>query len=176
MVRRFGRVAHSPQNLVKGAKGTVIVETWIRSPDDREVGAWIGFTAYDRDHGSSSAGGTPELGQWNRFGATIELNGQPIPPPTWQRPGLDRGKRIEGVTDRVYEIEEMPLMNDEWYLREPTKIRLRKGWNHVKMTLPMPKEVSVWSQRWVGTFMPVAGTTDHPREIDELEYSSEPRE
>ena len=165
----------APQNLVKDAKGKVIVETWIRSPDDREVGAWIGFTAYDRDHGRGSAGGTPELGQWNRFGATVELNGEPIPPPVWQQPGRDRGKRSEGVTDTVYEIEETPFTNDEWYMREPTKIRLRKGWNHVKMTLPMPKDVAVWTQRWVGTFMPVAGTTDHPREIDDLEYSSDPR-
>lgn len=166
----------NPQNFVKESKGLVIAETWIRSPDDREIGAWIGFTAYDRDHGRSPTGGTPDLGQWNRFGARIELNGKPIPPPEWQQPSLKPGKRVPSIPDTVYEIEEMPMTNDEWYLREPTRIRLRKGWNHVKMTLPMPKDVGVWTQRWVGTFMPVAGTTDHPREVEGLEYSSDPQE
>ena len=164
-----------PQNLVKEPTGTVIVETWIKSPEAREDGAWIGFTAYDRDHGRSPSGGTPDLGQWNRFGASIELNGKPIPPPVWQEPSMKRGKRIEHISDSVYEIEETPMTNDEWYLREPTRIRLEKGWNHVKMTLPMSRPVGAWTQRWVGTFMPVAGTTDHPREVEDLEYSSDPQ-
>ena len=164
----------SPGNFTEATNGTMIAETWIRSPKTQTVGAWIGFTGFSRDHGLVNSAPLPKLGEWNRFGATIELNGEPIPPPAWQQPGRDRGRRIEGVTDTVYEIEEMPFTNDEWYMREPTKIRLRKGWNHVKMTLPMPKDVAVWTQRWVGTFMPVAGTTDHPHEIDDLEYSSDP--
>lgn len=165
----------TPQNLMKSSVGVAVAETWIRSPDEREIGAWIGFTAYDRDHGRSPPGGTPDLGQWNRFGAKIELNGEPIPPPVWEQPSLKPGRRIEEVPDTVYALDETPFTNDEWYMREPTKVRLRKGWNHVKMTMPMTRPVDTWTHRWVGTFMPVAGTTDHPREIDDLEYSSEPR-
>lgn len=46
----------------------------------------------------------------------------------------------------------------------------------MKSTLPMTRGVDTWrTHRWVGTFMPVAGTTDHPREIGDLEYSSDPQ-
>ena len=46
----------------------------------------------------------------------------------------------------------------------------------MKSTLPMTRGVDTWrTHRWVGTFMPVAGTTDHPREIEDLEYSSSPQ-
>ena len=163
------------QNLVKKGTGKVFVETWIKSPDDRDVGAWIGFTAYDRDHGRSRSQGTPALGQWNKFGATVELNGVAIPPPAWQQPSLSPNNRLAAVS-HVHEIDETPYTNDEWYMREPTKIHLKKGWNHVKLTLPMTRAVDTWrTHRWVGTFMPIAGTTDHPREIDDLEYSSDPQ-
>ena len=165
-----------PQNLVTQAMGKVVAETWVRSPDDREVGAWIGFTAYDRNHGRARAQGTPGQGAWNLHGASIEINGEAVPPPKWDMPGLKiSGRRLPGAK-HVHEIDEIPFGNDEWYMREPTKIRLRKGWNHVKMTLPMTRKVNSWmTHRWVGTFMPIAGTTDHPREIDDLEYSSDPR-
>ena len=162
-------------NLYHSPTGTVIVETWIKSPDTQDIGAWIGFTAYDRDHGRSRSGGTPDIGQWNRFGAKIEVNGIAIPPPVWHQPSLSPQSRLAAVS-HVHEIDETPYTNDEWYMREPMKVRLNKGWNHVKMTLPMPRKVDTWrTQRWVGTFMPVAGTTDHPREVEGLEYSSEPQ-
>ena len=164
----------SSRNMYHSPTGTVVVETWIKSPDDRTVGAWIGFCSYDRDHGRSRSHGTPALGQWNKFGATIEINGKPIPPPVWQQPSLTPGKCLPEVS-HVHEIDETPYTNDEWYMREPTQVALRKGWNHVKMTMPMTRKVDTWrTQRWVGTFMPVAGTTDHPREIEDLEYSSDP--
>ena len=162
-------------NMYHSPTGTVIVETWIKSPDTRDIGAWIGFTSYDRDHGRSRSGGTPDIGKWNRFGATIEVNGIEIPPPVWHQASLPPQNRLREV-GHVHEIDETPYTNDEWYMREPTKVRLNKGWNHVRMVLPMTRKVDTWrTHRWVGTFMPVAGTTDHPREIDDLEYSSDPR-
>lgn len=163
------------QNFTRKSTGTVFMETWIRSPDDRTVGAWIGFTSYDRDLGRTRSGGTPAQGRWNRFGATVAVNGEFIPPPIWEQPDLKAGADVPEVK-WMHEIDEMPFANDEWYMREPTPVRLRKGWNHVKLTLPMPRPVDTWStHRWVGTFMPIVGTTDHPREIDDLEYSSEPQ-
>ena len=165
----------SNHNYYHSMTGLVYAETWIRSPDDRTVGAWIGFTAYDRDIGRTRAKGTPALGQWNRFGATVELNGEKIAPPAWLQPRLEVGPQTPCVR-YDYELEETPFTNDEWFMREPTKIRLKKGWNHVKLTLPMTRPVNTWmTHRWVGTFMPIAGTTDHPREIEDLEYSSDPR-
>ena len=165
----------SNHNYYHSMTGLVFAETWILSPDDRTVGAWIGFTAYDRDIGRTRAKGTPALGQWNKFGATVELNGEKIAPPAWLQPRLEVGPQTPCVR-YDYELEETPFTNDEWFMREPTKIRLKKGWNHVKLTLPMTRPVNTWmTHRWVGTFMPVAGTTDHPREIEDLVYSSDPQ-
>ena len=164
----------SPRNLYHSTTGVVFMETWVRSPSDRTVGAWIGFTDYDRDQGRYRARGTPSRGQWNRYGATVEVNGEAIPPPVWEQPDLEPGQQTPMVR-YDHAIDEIPFTNDEWYMREPTPIRLKAGWNHVKLTLPMTHRVNTWmTQRWVGTFMPVAGTTDRPREVDDLEYSADP--
>jgi len=165
-----------PLNYVDEDHGDVVMETWIRSPKDQEIGAWIGFTAYDRDHGRGRAHGTPSQGQWNNVGATVEVNGEQIPPPRWENPDLpDEGTNWVPLIKYQYPIDEVPFRNEEYYMREPTKVWLRQGWNHVKLHLPMPHAVNwVWRRQWVGTFVPVAGTTDHPHEVEGLEYSCEP--
>jgi len=173
----FPRVANdSVANYVNAPTGTVYMETWILSPSDREIGAWISLTEYDRDIGRSFAGGTPQRGQWNLHGGSVEVNGERIEPPVWEQPGLTWGQETPLVRSN-FVAEEIPFTNDEWCMREPTRVHLKKGWNHVRLTLPMTKPVTGWWRcpRWVGTFMPVAGTTDHPHEIDDLEYSSEPK-
>ena len=154
------------------------METWVRSPRDQEVGAWIGFTNIDRDHGLIRASPLPKLGEWTRFGSTIEINGIPVPPPEWNRPGLTRGRNLREVLKSwpwtLWELDEEPFTDQEYFMRPPTRIRLRKGWNYVKLTLPMPSPVTGWSShQWVGTFIPVLGDSDHPREVPGLEYASE---
>ena len=158
------------------SNGTVVAETWIKSPKDQTVGAWIGFTNISRDHGLVYTAPLPKIGEWNRFGASIELNGQKIAPPKWKRPGLEKGEPIANWTPawKLYEADEEPFTDQEYVMREPTQIRLRKGWNHVKLTMPNPSAKEKSKHRWVGTFIPVAGTTDHPHEVPDLEYSSEP--
>ncbi len=163
--------------------GTVLAETWIKSPRDQAVGAWIGFTNISRDHGLVYTAPLPDVGEWNRFGASVELNGERIAPPKWKRPGLKKGRPIADWTPAwtLYEADEEPFTDQEYFMREPTPIRLRKGWNHVKLTIPNPavegprrQEKGKIRHRWAGTFIPVGGTTDHPREIEGLEYSSVP--
>ena len=125
----------------------------------------------------------PDVGEWNRFGASAELNGEKIEPPKWKRPGVKKGKPLTDWTSAwtLYEADEEPFTDQEYYMREPTSIRLRKGWNHVKLTIPNPlvegprrQEQGKIRHRWVGTFIPVAGTTDHPQEVPGLEYASCP--
>ena len=169
------RKKDKPLNYVDEDHGDVVMETWIRSPKDQEIGAWIGFTAYDRDHGRGRAHGTPSQGQWNNVGATVEVNGERIPPPKWENPDIPDGGAVwVPLIKYQYPSDEIPFRNEEYYMREPTKVRLRAGWNHVKLHLPMPHAVNwVWRRQWVGTFIPVAGTTDHPREVEGLVYSSD---
>ena len=160
------------KNLLTNKTGVAVAETWIRSPVDQEVGAWIGFTDYVRDHGRAFSDPTPNLGQWSRFDATVELNGERVPPPVWRKPGQVKGEMTKPFG--VYELDEVAFENEEYYMREPTRIRLRKGWNHVKLTVPM-KTRARGHNPWVATFMPILGTTWRPREVPGLEYSSEPQ-
>lgn len=151
--------------------GVAVLETWIKSPADMEAGAWIGFTAFDLDHGRAYAGGTPRAGEWSRHGAKVELNGETIPPPAWKNPGLNPGKDVKHLL-YVRELDEIPYSDEEYYMREPTPIRLKKGWNHVKLTAPMDR--AGYHKQWAATFAPLLGTTERPREIPGLEYRSSP--
>ena len=65
------------------------------------------------------------------------------------------------------DLLEKPLVDELYTLRPPTSITLKKGWNHVRLVLPR-------GGRWGASFCPVAGTSEHPREVEGLEYSSEP--
>lgn len=147
----FPASAYHPNN-----NGVVVLETWIRSNRDIECGAWIDMTGFSRSDGRSRDAPTPALGQWNKHGATIEINGEKIAPPKWNRPST-RGNP-----------KEIPLSDEGYWYREPTKIKLKKGVNHVKMTLP---KKGGW--KWIGSFVPIEGSSDHPREIQGLEYFSE---
>ena len=164
------------QYLLSPTNGTVVAETWIKSPRDQSVGAWIGFTGISRDHGLVYSAPLPDMGEWNRFGAKAELNGEPIEPPRWKRPGLKKGKAIADWTPAwtLYEADEEPFTDQEYFMREPTPIRLRRGWNHVRLTIPNPAAGGKTRHRWTGTFIPVEGATDHPREVQGLEYASVP--
>lgn len=147
----FPAAAYHPGN-----NGVVVLETWIRSDRDIECGAWIGMTGFSRSDGRSRDAPTPKTGQWNKHGATIEINGAKIAPPKWNRPGTGGNPK------------EIPLSDEDYWYREPTRIKLEKGINHVKMTL---RKKGGW--KWIGTFVPVDGTSDHPREVSGLEYFSE---
>ncbi|MBR2839456.1 MAG: family 20 glycosylhydrolase [Kiritimatiellae bacterium] len=178
------RIMDQSGKFLSQSNGTVFAETWIKSPKDQSVGAWIGFTNISRDHGLVYSAPLPGVGEWNRFGACVELNGEKVAPPKWKRPGLGLGKVIADWTPAwtLYEADEEPFTDQEYFMRPPTPIRLRKGWNHVRLTIPSPASEGPKNflrgknrHRWVGTFIPVSGSTDHPREVPGLEYSSAPR-
>ena len=157
-------------SFLRVKKGTAIVETWIRSPEERTVGAWIDLSGYNGAY-ARLGGRTPQLGEWNSAGGTISLNGTPVPPPAWKQPGMKSTTKCECEQDIPYSTDllEKPLVDELPTLRPPTELRLKKGWNHVRITLPK-------TGNWGVTFCPVAGTSEHPREIDDLEYRSDPPE
>lgn len=138
---------------VPSGEGTVILETRIISERDIDCGAWIGMTGFSRSDGRKRDAPTPALGQWNKHGATIELNGARIAPPRWAHPGT-RG-----------DPKEIPMVDEDYWYREPAKIHLKKGVNHVKMVLP---KKGGW--KWIGTFTPILGTSDHPAEVPGLKF------
>jgi len=157
------------ENLLRGERmGTVIAETWIRSPKDQDVGAWIGFTDYNRNHGRACSGPTPALGQWNKHGASVTINGEKVEPPKWKRPGQTSGPAVKEI-EGVHELDEIPFEDEEYYMRAPTKIHLRKGWNRVRLTVPMTEKTGYY-RPWTATFAPLLGTTERPKEVPDLEY------
>lgn len=138
---------------VAGNDGKVVLETVITSERDIECGAWIGMTGFSRSDGRSRDAPTPKIGEWNKHGATIELNGEKIDPPKWTHPGVGGNPK------------ETPLVDEDYWYREPLRIKLKKGENRVKMTLP---KRGGW--KWIGTFVPMLGTSDHPHEVPGLTY------
>ena len=168
-----GRSTSVVGNVFTNRSGVAVLETWIRSPVTQTVGAWIGFTDYVRNHGRALSAPTPDVGRWNRTGATVELNGESVPPPAWRRPGQQAGGDVPHLL-YVHELDEIPFEDEEYYMRPPTPIVLRQGWNHVKLTVPCRRAANYAS--WVATFVPVLGTTEHPREVPGLVYACDPPE
>ncbi|MBR0197231.1 MAG: family 20 glycosylhydrolase [Kiritimatiellae bacterium] len=135
--------------------GVVILETWIDCNQDIDCGAWIGMCGFSRSDGRSRDAPTPKLGEWNKHGAKIEINSHPIDPPKWVHPATAGNPK------------EIPLVDEDYWYREPSKIHLKKGKNHIKLTLP---KKGGW--KWIGSFMPILGTSDHPKEVKGLKYAS----
>ena len=171
MLKKGRPGAYSPATNI-----AVVAETWIYSPSNQTVGAWIGFTGFSRSSGRAIDHPTPALGQWNRHGAKVELNGRALPPPCWVNPGLTvtpDEKKVMHFWGECDVAAKIPLTNEEYIMREPYKIELLKGWNYVKLTMPAP-DPEPWAHRhaWTGAFVPLLGTSARPREVPGLKYSS----
>ena len=152
--------------------GTAIMETWVKSPRKQAIGAWIGFTDFTRDHGRAGRYPTPRTGEWSADGAQVFINGAQLPPPAWKKPGQMPGADIPHLL-YVHEIDEIPFVDEEYYMREPSQISLNKGWNHIRLVAPMPVNAAR-HYPWVATFVPVSGPTDHPSEVKGLIFQSNP--
>ena len=150
-------------------KGPVALEMWIKSPDDRTIGAWIDCASLFGAYSRHKVPKTPLKGEWNPFGATVSVNGVAVPPPDWKQPGMRATTvpKVEQDIPHSSDVLEYPLVDEIFTLRPPTSITLKKGWNHVRMVLPR-------GGRWGASFCPIAGTSEHPCEVKDLEYSAEP--
>jgi nitrogen fixation protein len=100
---------------------------------------WIGFNNISRSHKAP----TPHAGTWDDKGSKLWVNGKEIAPPSWKFPG------------RIPKDLEDPLYDESYEYREPTKIYLQKGWNHVLLKMPVksfrsPNEIPV---KWMFTFV-----------------------
>ena len=134
--------------FVSAPTGTVTLTTEIVSDAERNAAAFIELSEFHRS--GARAYGLPRRGAWNRYGATVKLNGAAIAPPEWNHPGAG-GE----------ELKDVPWTDECAWIRPPTPIRLLKGANRVEITLPKPDDTWYWS----ASFVPVVGTRDHPREI-----------
>jgi hypothetical protein len=110
----------------------------IWSAIDTEVNYWIDFNNLSRNTNADS----PPAGQWDKKGSKVWVNGIEINPPQWQRAGA-KGH------------SEIPLTDEGYAYRTPTRIRLNKGWNTVLIKAPVStfKGESQNPVKWMFTFV-----------------------
>jgi hypothetical protein len=81
---------------------------------------WIGFNNISR----STATDAPPVGAWDDRNSKVWVNGKLIAPPVWKRGG-QKGNA------------EIPLADEGYEYREPTRIVLQKGWNTILIKAPV---------------------------------------
>ena len=160
--------------FVTNVTGHVVAETWIWSPRDVACGAWIDFIGASGAYGRLRQAKMPERGTWDNAGSTVSLNGELLPPPVWKQPGLTSTTPEINDQDVPWSTDllEVPMADEMPTLRAPYPIRLRKGWNHVR--LDVRKTDANGDHFWLATFAPLLGTSEHPREVSGLKYRSAP--
>lgn len=131
--------------LIKGAidtpkdSTTWYATTKIWANEDGPKNFWIGFNNISR----SPATDSPPANAWDEKGSAIWVNGNLIAPPKWIRAG-QKGNA------------EIPLMDEGYEYREPTKILLKKGWNTVLIKAPIGSfKGKDWQNpvKWMFTFV-----------------------
>jgi hypothetical protein len=103
---------------------------------------WIGFNNFSRSYATDS----PPAGAWDTRQSGVRVNGTWIAPPDWTRAG-EKGN------------SEVPLTDEGYEYRAPTKIYLRKGWNDVLIKAPVGSfKGKDWQNpvKWMFTFVPVS--------------------
>ena len=88
---------------------------------------------------------SPDAGTWNNLNSLVWVNNQLVSPPHWKHP-TQKGN------------VEIPLIDEGYEFREPTKIALKKGWNTVTVKLPVGSFKGLnWQNpvKWTFTFVEV---------------------
>jgi len=122
---------------------TIYAYTKIWSDEPALKNFWIGF--YDPSR--STATDTPPENGWDYKQSKVWVNGQPVAPPDWEHAG-QKGD------------SEVPLVDEGYSYREPTKILLKKGWNDVLLKCPVGTfKGRDWQNpvKWMFTFVPLDG-------------------
>ncbi len=111
----------------------------VYSDKEQELPMWIGFYDYSRSHHIDSP--TAGTWGWNVSGAKIWVNGDEVSPPNWERAG-QKGSL------------EIPFEDENYYMRSPVMVRLRKGTNTILVKSPIGKFNSgIWfaPNKWMFT-------------------------
>jgi hexosaminidase len=110
----------------------------IWSDEEGEKDFWIGFNNISR----SPATDSPPVGAWDNKGSAVWVNGNKIEPPAWKRGG-QKGD------------SEIPLIDEGYEYREPTKIFLQKGGNAVLIKAPGGSFSGEWQNpvKWMFAFV-----------------------
>ncbi|MBS1948632.1 MAG: family 20 glycosylhydrolase [Bacteroidetes bacterium] len=120
---------------------TWYASTEIWSDEDAVKDFWIGFNNISR----SPATDSPPAGAWDNKRSEVWVNNRLVEPPHWKHGG-QKGN------------PEVPLVDEGYEYRQPTKIFLHKGWNAVLIKAPVGSfKGSDWQNpvKWMFTFIEV---------------------
>lgn len=137
---------------------TAYAYTWVYAPQEQEAGMRIEFQNYSR----SEPDLPPRQGTWDDRQSSIHLNGKEIMPPVWTATHTEKSN-------------ETALGNENSVARPPIRVRLRKGWNHVFLKLPVGRFTTpeVRLVKWMFTVAFV--TLDGEQALEGLIFSPEPK-
>ena len=137
---------------------TAYAYTWVYAPQEQEAGMRIEFQNYSR----SEPDLPPRQGTWDDRQSSIHLNGEEIMPPVWTATHTEKSN-------------ETALGNENSVVRPPVRVRLRKGWNHVFLKLPVGRFTTpeVRLVKWMFTVAFV--TLDGEQALEGLIFSPEPK-
>ncbi|WP_214226552.1 beta-N-acetylhexosaminidase [Pedobacter sp. B4-66] len=119
---------------------TWYASTKIWSNKDQLQNFWIGFNNISRSYGSDS----PYEETWDNRKSEVFVNSKLITPPNWKQAGA-KGSL------------ELPLIDEGYEYREPTKVWLKKGWNTILVKLPVGSfKGKDWQnpEKWMFTVVP----------------------
>jgi hypothetical protein len=133
--------------------GTVFAKTQLVSDKDQELTVWIGFEDFSRS-GGRRGGPSPSQGQWTRHSSEVFVNGVKVDPPVWKQPNV-------GVLSK-----EISFVDELYWIREPMKIKVKKGLNQV-LIKNVHKDAGFG---WTFTFLPVDLTGTQPREVEGISW------
>lgn len=145
------KTRHSRGNISAGyfqdlSVGTKLSATRIiNSKHAQKVKLYVGINMPERSHRMWQ--GVPGQGQWDAFGATVTLNGKPLAPPKWRKPG--NLKVLRSVWRSP--IKENPWTTEDLYwLREPVVIDLKAGKNELVINSKLGHKNQVWQvSAWI---------------------------
>ena len=138
-------------------EGTVYALTNIWSPRDQKADCWIGFHDWSRSAGRRG-GPFPAQGEWHNTSPKVWVNGEPVSPPVWKKPGVPAAS------------DEIPVEDENYSFREPSEISLKNGWNQVLLKVPQGGK----SWKWMFTFVPVDIHEGQARELPGIRFSPVP--
>lgn len=133
---------------------TAYAFTHVYSPKDQTVGLWVSFQNYSR----SEKDLPPQQGKWAYKESQIWINNEAVMPPVW-------------TNTHQTKTNEIALGNENFEVREPLPIQLKKGWNKVLLKLPVGEFTTheVRLVKWM--FTAVFVTPDGLCGVNNLVYS-----
>ena len=146
-----------------GKSRIAYLKTEIYSEEDREISAWVSLETPSRSTRRSA--GIGEQGEWET-GGKVTINGEPVVPPTpWKEAGM---YSYHFSTYKYADIQNLPWTNEQlFWMREPAKIKLKKGWNTLLIEAPLHYSTPFWYV----SFSPVeVGKDGRWTEVKGLQY------